>query len=108
LILKNKEEREKMHSIEVKEKLYLHLKTILAKQTGPEAQQQIVEFKKLLKEKATQLRHMDIELNMYKAQVQEYQYEIRKLDDGLADVKQKFLQMYKQQKKQETLPPLPL
>jgi hypothetical protein len=51
---------------------------------------------------------MDIELNMYKAQVQEYQYEIRKLDDGLADVKQKFLQMYKQQKKQETLPPLPL
>ncbi|KAJ3311861.1 hypothetical protein HDV04_003601 [Boothiomyces sp. JEL0838] len=114
LIVKNKELAEKDQAIEVKEKLYLHLKTILAKQAGPEAAQQYAEFMKILKDKKKQLRHMDTELNMYKSQVEEYKYTISQLDAGLRDCKKKFLKMYKERVEEmktsaepKDLPPLP-
>jgi hypothetical protein len=117
VILKNKEECEKSNAIAIKEKLYLHLKTILAKQTGPEASQQVDEFKLSLKDKNKQLRHMDTELNMYKAQVQEYQHSIGIINTGLADLKKQFLSIYTRKLKDPfanvrdfeicTLPPLP-
>ncbi|KAJ3366934.1 hypothetical protein HDU91_001646 [Kappamyces sp. JEL0680] len=100
LIAKTKEEREKEASIEVKEKLYLHLKTILAKQAGPEAVQQVAELHKIAKEKKMQLRHMDTELNMYKSQVNEYQYAIQGLDANLSDCKKRFLKMYQERVRQ--------
>ncbi|KAJ3322388.1 hypothetical protein HDV06_003108 [Boothiomyces sp. JEL0866] len=114
LIAKNKELAEKDHAIEVKEKLYLHLKTILAKQAGPEAVQQYAEFMKILKDKKKQLRHMDTELNMYKSQVKEYQYTIGQLDAELLECKKQFLKMYKERVEEmrnhterKDLPPLP-
>jgi uncharacterized membrane protein YgaE (UPF0421/DUF939 family) len=94
LIAKAKEEREKQEAIEIKEKLYLHLKSMLAKQVGPEATEQANDFVKALKEKRSQLRHMDTELNMYQAQVREYKHSIDTLDGGLADIKKKFLLLY--------------
>jgi hypothetical protein len=103
LIAKTKEELEKSEAIQVKEKLYLHLKTILAKQAGPEAIQQIGEYQKLLKDKSTQLRQMDTELNMYKAQVDEYKHSIAQLDAGLQSQKQTFLKMYKNKVKEVQL-----
>ncbi|KAJ3262633.1 hypothetical protein HK103_000162 [Boothiomyces macroporosus] len=114
LIVMNKELAQKDQAIEVKEKLYLHLKTILAKQAGPEAAQQYAEFMKILKDKKKQLRHMDTELNMYKSQVEEYKYTISQLDAGLRDCKKKFLKMYKERVEEmktgaepKDLPPLP-
>lgn len=94
LICKTKEEREKQQAIEIKEKLYLHLKSLLAKQIGPEALEQANEFEKTLKDKKMQLRHMDTELHMYQAQVQEYKYSIKNMDVEIADVKKRFLAMY--------------
>ena len=94
LIQKTKEELDKGRAIEEKEKLYLHLKAILAKQSGPETQIQIQEFRKVAKEKKLQLRHMETELNMYKSQVKEYKHTIEAIDAGLADCKSQFLKMY--------------
>jgi chromosome segregation ATPase len=108
LIAKTKEEKEKQKAIEIKEKVYLHLKAMLAKQVGPEASEQSSEFVKVLKEKKLQLRHMDTELNMYQAQVREYKYSIKQLDGGLADIKKKFLGMYMKRAEQTTGPTGPM
>lgn len=103
LISKTKEEKEKQEAIEIKEKLYLHLKAMLAKQVGPEATEQCNDFVKALKEKKLQLRHMDTELNMYQAQVREYKHSIGELNYGLADIKKKFLGMYMKRAAQSTM-----
>jgi hypothetical protein len=102
LLMKTKQEKEKEEQIQNQEQLYLHLKSVLAKQAGPEQLEQIQEYQKLVKEKAMMLRHMDTELNMYKAQCEEYRYDIEKMDKELAELKQVFLQRY-----QKGLPPLP-
>lgn len=94
LIAKAREESEKEIAIESKEKLYLHLKAVLAKQVGPETTSQLQEFYKIVKEKKSQLRHMETELNMYKSQVNEYKHTIEKLDVHLSDCKAKFLKIY--------------
>lgn len=104
-IAKRKEEKEKQEAIEIKEKLYLHLKSMLAKQVGPEAVEQANDFVKALKDKKLQLRHMDTELNMYQAQVREYKYSIGILNAGLADIKKKFLHLYMKRAEQAAISP---
>jgi chromosome segregation ATPase len=113
VIDKNKEEMEKSDAITRKEKLYLHLKAILAKQSGPEANQQVQEFEELLKDKRKKLKHMETELNMYKAQVDEYKYSIGNMNTSLVDLKSKYLQIYMKklkdpfELKSQELPSLP-
>lgn len=55
-----------------KEKLYVELKTILARQPGAEVAEQLVVYKETLKTKQNQMRKMEEELQMYKMQVNEY------------------------------------
>ncbi|KAJ3287003.1 hypothetical protein HK104_008791 [Borealophlyctis nickersoniae] len=95
LIAKSKEDQEKERLITSKEELYLHLKSLLAKQVGPEAVEQVADYKQILKEKSAQLNHMDTELNMYQAQVREHRYAIAQLDKGMKEVRAKFLKTYK-------------
>ena len=52
-----------------KEKLYVELKHILARQPGPEVAEQIQIYQVSLKEKTKQMKSMASELNMYEAQV---------------------------------------
>ncbi|KAJ3060478.1 hypothetical protein HDU98_003555 [Podochytrium sp. JEL0797] len=93
LIAKTKEVKEKEEIIQNKEQLYLHLKAVLAKQVGPEAIEQVEEFQRILKEKNLQLKHMDVELNMYHAQVKEYKHSLDVLNRGLKQVKDEFYSM---------------
>ncbi|TYZ66819.1 hypothetical protein PybrP1_004219 [[Pythium] brassicae (nom. inval.)] len=55
-----------------KEKLYVELKTILARQPGAEVAEQLAVYKETLKAKQNQMRKMEEELKMYKLQVNEY------------------------------------
>ncbi|KAJ3057197.1 hypothetical protein HK097_011202 [Rhizophlyctis rosea] len=95
LIAKAKEDSEKEQLIQCKEQLYLHLKSLLAKQVGPEAIEQVGDYKRILKDKTAQLNHMETELNMYQAQVREHRYAIAQLDKGMRDVGAKFMKTYK-------------
>ena len=94
LLEKSKEESAKQQEIEIKEQLYLHLKGIISKQVGPESMDHLNELAARLKAKRGQLRHMGTELNMYRAQVEEYKHSIGKYDAGLANNKKHFLRMY--------------
>ncbi|XP_067934774.1 cilia- and flagella-associated protein 58-like [Watersipora subatra] len=98
LIAKTEEVVEKELLIQEKEKLYVELKHILARQPGPEVAEQLSIYQSTLKDKTKQLKSMASELNMYESQVAEYKYEIERLARELQDVKKKY---YMQKKKEQ-------
>ena len=55
--------------IQQKEKLFVDLKGILARQPGPEVVEQLAVYQQSLKQKQKQLKAMTMELNMYKVRV---------------------------------------
>jgi len=71
LITKTEQVVEKEVVINEKEKLYVELKNILARQPGPEVAEQLSIYQQSLKEKTRQMKAMASELNMYQAQVNE-------------------------------------
>jgi len=102
LIAKTEEVVEKELLIQEKEKLYVELKHILARQPGPEVAEQLSIYQQTLKEKTKQMKGMASELNMYESQVSEYKYEIERLARELQDVKKKyFMQKKKEQHQKE-------
>ena len=65
LIAKTEEVSEKDVLIQEKEKLYIELKNILAKQSGPEVTEKLAIYQQNLKERAKQLKDMVAELKNY-------------------------------------------
>jgi len=82
--------------IQEKEKLYIELKNILAKQSGPEVAQKLQIYQQNLKERSKQLKDMVAELKNYQSQVNAYRFEIERLDREIGNVKQ----IYFNQKRQ--------
>lgn len=102
LIGKTEEVVEKELLLQEKEKLYVELKHILARQPGPEAAEQLQIYQQTLREKTKQLKALSSELNMYESQNQEYKYEIERLATELQNVKKKYLtQKRKEQESKE-------
>merc|ERR1712137_308793 len=71
LIAKTEEVMEKDANIQEKEKLYVQLKNIIARQPGPEVAEQLSWYSKNLKEKTAHMKQMAAELEMYHNQVQD-------------------------------------
>eukprot|EP00873_Tetraselmis_striata_P013169 jgi/Tetstr1/433433/TSEL_022707.t1 len=92
LIAKTEEVVEKDLLIQEKEKLYVELKNILARQPGPEVAEQLSVYQANLREKTKQMKAMASELNMFQAQVNEYKYEIERLTRDLNDMKRKYFE----------------
>ena len=90
LIAKTEEVVEKDLLIHEKEKLYLELKNILARQPGPEVAEQLSVYQQGLRDKTKSMKAMASELNMYQAQTSEYKYEVDKLTRDLGDVKKRY------------------
>ncbi|XP_042719486.1 cilia- and flagella-associated protein 58 [Lagopus leucura] len=102
LISKTGEVIEKELLLQEKEKLYVELKHVLARQPGPEAAEQLQLYRHTLREKTKQLKILSSELNMYESQSQEYKYEIERLANELLNVKKKYLaQKRKEQQAKE-------
>merc|ERR1712070_274266 len=99
LISKTEEVVERDLLIQEKEKLYVELKNILARQPGPEVAEQLSIYQQGLRDKTKAMKAMASELNMYQAQVNESKFEIERLTRELQDVKRK----YYEQKRRETL-----
>ncbi|NWU92614.1 CFA58 protein, partial [Upupa epops] len=91
LISKTGEVIEKELLLQEKEKLYVELKHVLARQPGPEAAEQLQLYRHSLREKTKQLKVLSSELNMYESQSQEYRQEIDRLANELLNVKKKYL-----------------
>ena len=91
LISTTEEVMEKDSLILEKEKLYVELKNILGRQPGPEVAEQIELYKSNLKEKHKQIKAMDIELEMYKQQVDEFKRELNDMADQGRELKKQWL-----------------
>ncbi|NXI41847.1 CFA58 protein, partial [Galbula dea] len=91
LISKTGEVIEKELLLQEKEKLYVELKYVLARQPGPEAAEQLQLYQHTLRQKTKQLKVLSSELNMYESQSQEYKHEIERLANELLNVKKKYL-----------------
>ncbi|XP_039537748.1 cilia- and flagella-associated protein 58 [Pimephales promelas] len=91
LIAKTQEVVEKSLLLQEKDKLYVELKHILARQPGPEAAEKLQVYQRTLREKTKQLKALTAELNMRESQVEDYKYEIERLAQELQEVKKKYL-----------------
>uniref|UniRef100_A0A0K6S8X7 Uncharacterized protein n=1 Tax=Chromera velia CCMP2878 TaxID=1169474 RepID=A0A0K6S8X7_9ALVE len=97
LIQKTEEVVEKDLQIQEKEKLYVELKNILARQPGPEVAEQLTIYQQNMKDKTKQMKAMASELNMYHAQVGEYKDEIERLTRDMQDLKRKYFETKKKE-----------
>ena len=70
-------------AIQEKEKMYVELREILARQPGPEVTEQLSEFQRALRNKTKQLKRIAAELNMSEAAQQEQEMEIHRLAQEL-------------------------
>lgn len=86
LIAKTEEVVEKGLVIQEKEKVYSELSDVLARQPGPEVSEQLTVYQQNLKQKSRQMKAMASELNMYQAQVDEYKYDIERLNRELQEM----------------------
>lgn len=93
LIQKTEQVVEKDLLLQEKEKLYVELKNLLARQPGPEVAEQLSIYQHSLAEKTRTMKAMAAELNMFQAQVNEYRYEIERLTREIQDVKRKYYEM---------------
>eukprot|EP00002_Diphylleia_rotans_P000333 TRINITY_DN10172_c0_g3_i1.p1 TRINITY_DN10172_c0_g3~~TRINITY_DN10172_c0_g3_i1.p1 ORF type:complete len:860 (+),score=260.50 TRINITY_DN10172_c0_g3_i1:63-2642(+) len=99
LIGKTEEIVEKDSLIQEKEKLYVELKNILARQPGPEVAEQLNIYQQNLKEKTKQLKAMEGELSMYQGRVKDYKMEIERIEKDMQAVKNRYFE----QKRREQL-----
>eukprot|EP01022_Parablepharisma_sp_SALTPOND_P010888 TRINITY_DN144_c0_g4_i1.p1 TRINITY_DN144_c0_g4~~TRINITY_DN144_c0_g4_i1.p1 ORF type:complete len:953 (-),score=235.09 TRINITY_DN144_c0_g4_i1:4364-7222(-) len=88
LIAKTEELAEKDVLIKEKESLYVELKNILAKQSGPEVAEKLEVYQQNLKERMKQLKQYMKELKAYQSQVNAYKYEIERIDGEINGMKQ--------------------
>uniref|UniRef100_A0A8C0U6T6 Cilia and flagella associated protein 58 n=1 Tax=Cyanistes caeruleus TaxID=156563 RepID=A0A8C0U6T6_CYACU len=100
LISKTGEVIEKEFLLQEKEKLYVELRHVLARQPGPEATEQLQQYRNILREKTKQIKALSSELTMCETQSKEYKHEIERLNSELLEVKKKYLsQKRKEQQK---------
>uniref|UniRef100_A0A674NJS0 Cilia and flagella associated protein 58 n=1 Tax=Takifugu rubripes TaxID=31033 RepID=A0A674NJS0_TAKRU len=117
LIAKSQELEERELLLQEKEKLYVELKQILARQPGPEAAEQLQQHKWLLRDKASKLKALTAQVRVLDRRMSEYRCENQRLADELTNVKKKYLSQKKlhsqnrsstrpQMDQLEALPPL--
>merc|ERR1711990_277096 len=90
LITKTEEVVEKEVQIQEKEKLYVQLKHIIARQPGPEVAEQLAWYSQNLKEKTSHMKQMATELKMYHSSVKDLRDEIDRYNKDFANVKQTY------------------
>merc|ERR1712176_1253364 len=98
LIAKTEEVMEKDAMIQEKERLYVQLKNIIARQPGPEVAEQLAWYSQNLKEKTQHMKQMAGELENYHSQVQDLRDDIARHNADLGAVKQEYFKRLRQQR----------
>ncbi|CAH8848679.1 unnamed protein product [Trichobilharzia szidati] len=99
LISKTEEVVEKELLIQEKEKIYVELKHILARQPGPEVAEQLNVYQNIIRDKTKQMKAMTAEMNVYENQIAEYKTEIEHLNRELQNVKKNYFKQKRRQQK---------
>merc|ERR1719231_1397453 len=100
LIRKTEEVAAKDSLIQQKEKLYVELRAILARQPGPEVAEQLNLYQANLAEKTKQLKAMSAELTLHRQQVSDLKLDQENLISKLATAKKRYFGMKMRQRTQ--------
>merc|ERR1711865_461870 len=100
LIAKTEEVVEKDLLIQEKEKLYVELKNILARQPGPEVAEQLGLYQNNLKDKMRQMKAMDSELKMYRMQVKDLTEDTGAIKESINELKAQWFDLKKSERRQ--------
>jgi len=92
LIMKTEEVLERDALIAEKEKLYVHLKGILARQPGPDVAEQLALYADNLKDKTAQMKHMQSELKKYQEQVRDRQDGVERVQQDLEHIRKTYIE----------------
>merc|ERR1719203_574741 len=103
LIAKTEEVMEKDSLIQEKEKLYVQLKNIIARQPGPEVAEQLAWYSQNLEEKTYHMKQMAVELEMYHNQVQDLRDETERHNKDFHGVIHAYHSKLRQQRMQSQL-----
>ncbi|CAN9501382.1 unnamed protein product [Ophioblennius macclurei] len=95
LIAKTQQLEEGELLLQEKEKLYVELKHILARQPGPEAAEQLQQCQWTLRDRTKKLKALIAELRMLDLKMNEYRSENQRLGCELANTKKKYLSQMK-------------
>ena len=90
LIAKTEEVNDKSDLIKQKEKLFMELKNILARQPGSEIHGQLVKYKEMLKEKSGQMKKILGELKSAKEQVDIHKLEVDRIKSDIHKLKKRY------------------
>eukprot|EP00906_Rhabdomonas_costata_P005129 RCo007699 len=101
LISKTEEVQQKEQLIAEKEKLYVELKGILARQPGPEVAEQLNVYKENLRKKTLQMKSMQANLVHFQDQLVEYKLEYERVTGALDDIKKTYVRDRKRQLRQQ-------
>uniref|UniRef100_A0A3P8T3Q4 Cilia and flagella associated protein 58 n=1 Tax=Amphiprion percula TaxID=161767 RepID=A0A3P8T3Q4_AMPPE len=95
LITKTQELEERELLLQEKEKLYVELKHILARQPGPEAAEQLQQCQWTIRDRTKKLKALIAELRMLDSKMNECKSENQRLVNELANIKKKYLSQKK-------------
>lgn len=83
--------------IQEKEKAYIELKKIIARQPGPEVEEQVLVYQQTYKDKAKQLDGMNDELDMYRQQTKVFKEDLNRVEKEMDRVKKKWFKIRREQ-----------
>ncbi|XP_015520756.2 cilia- and flagella-associated protein 58-like [Neodiprion lecontei] len=89
---------QKEKKIKEGEKLYMNLRAVLSKQPGPEVIITLQKTQKALRERGKKMKCLIAELNMSESQVNEYKFDLERMNKEMCSLKNKF---YLQKKKEQ-------
>ena len=89
--------------IQEKEKIYMELKKVIARQPGPEVEEQVLVYQQTYKDKYNQLQNMNDELSMYREQVKVFKDDLSKLDYEMDSVKKRWFKVRRAQETQREM-----
>jgi preprotein translocase subunit Sec63 len=79
--------------VQEREKVYVELKNIIARQPGPETEDQLLSYQQTSKSKFKQLHSLRDELDMYREQVANFKDDIVQCDDKMTNLKKRWFKM---------------
>lgn len=95
LIAKTEEVNHKDDLIQEKEKLYIKLKGIVARQSGVDMSESLKNYKKIIYEENEKLKKMSKEVKHLSLTIRNYEMEIKKIDERIEKLKNDFIEKMK-------------
>ena len=95
LIAKTEEVNQKEQLIQEKEKLYIKLKAIVARQSGTDMAEPLEKYKQKIKDETNRLKKLKEDIKNYRMTIRNYELEIKRIDEYVEKLQNKWIHMMK-------------